>query len=340
MTALKKYQRLECSGLWREVPQDQRREVLVRFGEATLILSDPKSDTAISHWSLPAVERLNPGSTPALYGPGADATETLELTDPEMVAALDIVQSAVRSAIPRPGRLRGVILGGTTLLILGIAALWLPGALITHTAAVVPAAKRAELGQRALDDLTRLTGTPCDNQLGLRALAGVANRVFGPVNTPILYVMPDGVDHPLHLPGDVIILPRSLIDSATGPEAAAGAALVEDLRSKAEDPLIPLLSYAGLRATFQLLTTGNLPDTALAGYGEHLLAATPAAVPDDLALPAFKAAQIPASAYAYAMDPAGLTTAGLITGDPYKGLSPTPLVPDDDWISLQTLCTG
>ena len=31
MTALRKYQRLECGGLWRESPQDQRREVLVRF---------------------------------------------------------------------------------------------------------------------------------------------------------------------------------------------------------------------------------------------------------------------------------------------------------------------
>ena len=62
MTALKKYQRLECSGLWRETPQDQRREVLVRFGDATLVLSDPKSGEAVSHWSLPAIERINQGA--------------------------------------------------------------------------------------------------------------------------------------------------------------------------------------------------------------------------------------------------------------------------------------
>lgn len=339
MTALKKYQRLECSGLWRELPQDQRREVLVRFGEATLTLSDPKSDTAISHWSLPAVERLNPGTTPAVYGPGADATETLELTDPEMVAALETVQSAVRIAVARPGRLRGILLGGATLAILGLAALWLPGALINHTAAVVPNAKRAEIGQRALDDLTRLTGNPCDNQLALRALARVAERVFGPVDTPILYVMPNGVDRALHLPGDVIILPRSLIEAASGPEAAAGAALVEGLRSKASDPLIPVLEYAGIRATFQLFTTGDLPDTALVGYGQYALSAEPEPLPDALILSAFKDAQIPASDYALAVDPAGKTTAGLIADDPYKGLSPTPLVPDDDWIALSAICS-
>ena len=33
MTALKEYQRLECTGLWKETSDSQRREVLVSFGE-------------------------------------------------------------------------------------------------------------------------------------------------------------------------------------------------------------------------------------------------------------------------------------------------------------------
>ena len=36
----------------------------------------------------------------------------------------------------------------------------------------------------------------------------------------------------------------------------------------------------GLRATFQLLTTAELSDAAIAGYGEAALRATPAALPD------------------------------------------------------------
>lgn len=340
MTALKKYQRLECSGLWRETPQDQRREVLVRFGEATLILSDPKSDTAISHWSLPAVERTNPGSSPAIFGPGSDSTEQLELTDPEMISALTSVHDAVQAAIAKPGRLRTVLLATASLAILGLGLFWVPGALVAHTAAVVPLAKRAEIGQRALDDLTRLTGTPCDNQLGLRALAGVAERVFGPVNTPILYVMPSGVTHALLLPGDVIVLPRALVESPAGPEAAAGAALVEGLRNRRQDPMIPLLTHAGLRATFQLLTTGDLPDASFSGYGEAVLAAPPTALPDTAVLAGFKAAQIPSTPYALAVDPGGKAAATLIEDDPYKGLSPTPLVPDGDWLALQSICAG
>ncbi|MBA3911884.1 MAG: hypothetical protein C0524_18895 [Rhodobacter sp.] len=340
MTALKKYQRLECSGLWRETPQDQRREVEVRFGEATLILSDPKSGTALSHWSLPAIERQNRGEEPPVFAPGPDSGESLELTDPDMVAALDAVRAAVKAAVPRPGRLRGLLLGGLAVAVVVGGVLWLPAALVTHTASVVPAAQRAEIGQRALDDLARVTGAPCDNQLGLQALAGLSERVFGPVDTPILYVMPEGVATPLHLPGDVIVLPRRLLEQANGPEAAAGAVLVERLRARAKDPIIPLLEHAGLRATFQLLTTAELPDEALRGYGEAALRAAPVALDDASLIAAFEAAQVPATPYALAMDPDGLSLGGLAAGDPYKGLAPSPLIPDESWVALQGLCDG
>ena len=338
MTALRKYQRLECGGLWRETPQDQRREVLVHFGDATLVLSDPKSGAAVSHWSLPAIERINKGQEPPVFAPGPDASESLELTDPDMIAALGTVRQAVQAATARPGRLRGVLLAGTAAAVVLAAVVWLPGALVRHTASVVPPAQRADIGQRTLDDLIRVTGSTCNNQLGLQALAALSERVFGPVDTPILYVLPEGVEAPLHLPGDVIILPRKLIEQANGPEAAAGAALVERLRAKAQDPIVPLLEYAGLRATFELLTTASLPDTALNGYGEAMLRAAPVALPDATVLAAFEAAQIPATPYALAVDPDGKTTAALAANDPYKGLAPSPLIPDDSWVALQGIC--
>ena len=56
MTALSKYDRLEATGLWRINPSEQRREVVVSIGDATLIISDI-NDTALTHWSLAAVER-------------------------------------------------------------------------------------------------------------------------------------------------------------------------------------------------------------------------------------------------------------------------------------------
>jgi hypothetical protein len=340
MTALKQYQRLECPGLWRETPQDQRREVQVRFGEATLILIDPKSGTALSHWSLPAIERVNPGAEPPVFAPGEGSLESLELTDPDMVAALATVRNAVQAAVARPGRLRGAILGGIALAVVGVAALWLPGALVAHTASVVPLALRAEIGQRALDDLARVTGAPCDNQLGLQALAGLSDRVFGPVDTPILYILPEGVDQPIHLPGDVIILPRRLVEAADGPEAAAGAALVERLRARTRDPMVPVLDHAGLRATFQLLTTADLGETALQGYGEAALRAAPVPVTEAALVQAFTTAQVPATPYALAVNPDSPLAKALAAADPYQGLAPSPLIPDEDWVALQGICGG
>ncbi|MCX8509970.1 MAG: hypothetical protein ORN49_14025, partial [Rhodobacteraceae bacterium] len=93
MTALTQYQRLECPGLWRETPKDQRREVIVTFGDATLILKESPSERALTHWSLPAVIRSNPGQMPALFIPGPDSGEELELDDETMIAAISKVHT-------------------------------------------------------------------------------------------------------------------------------------------------------------------------------------------------------------------------------------------------------
>lgn len=339
-TALSRYQRLESTGLWRDTPDGQRREVVVRMGEATLMLTDPRSELVLSHWSLPAVTRRNPGQRPAVFAPGDDPqAETLEIADDEMITALKTVDHAVRAATPHPGRLRNVLIGGTVAAIVGIAVLVVPGALISHTASVVPAAKRAEIGMRALDDVTRLTGAPCDGEMGLPALFELSERVFGPEDTPLLYILPEGLSRPAHLPGGVILLPRSLIEGDS-PDALAGAALAERLAADQHDPMLDLLDHAGLKASFDLLTSGELPEGVLDGYGEAMLREAPDAVPDATLLAAFKAAQVPASPYARWLDPAGSRTAGLIEGDPYKGLISSPLLEDDDWIALQSVCSG
>lgn len=340
MTALKRYLKLESPGLWRDAPQDQRRNVTVSFGETSLVLTDPKTDLALSHWSLPAVERRNPGETPALFAPGKDAHETLELDDPDMILALETVQVALATRRPRPGRLRSSILGATSIAILALAVLWLPGALIKHIAAVVPAAKRAEIGERALREVVRLTGTPCAQALGQKAMAEMSERLFGPLNTPILLAVNNGASPALHLPGDVILLSRSLFDAQNGPQAAAGAALVEQARSAARDPLIPLLEFAGLVPTLQLLTTGELPDSALAGYGEVVIKATPLPLSDEAMVAVFAKAGVPTTPYAATLGTSDPVAQSLASKDPFKDVPLPALMPDDAWVSLQAICDG
>ncbi len=338
MTALTKYTRLESSGLWRDDPLDQRREVLVHLGEATLILSDPRTDVALSHWSLPAVARVSPGTSPAIYTPGPDSRETLELADPDMIAALEKVRAALAAAVPRPGRLRGALVAGVTAALVGLGIFWVPQALVAHTASVLPPAKQAEIGQVALDDVIRLTGAPCAEKPGLVALAALSERLFGPKDTPIVYVLRDGVSTGSHLPGQLILASNALLTDAKGPEAFAGAVLAEAERAAQSDPMIEILDQSGLVSTFRLLTSGDLPEGSLAGYGEVLLARAPVALTADRLLARLAAAGVPVGPYASAVLPEGTAREGLIAADPLAGTLPAPLMSDGDWLSLQAIC--
>lgn len=336
-TALKKYARLESQGLWRDTALAQRREVIVAFREATLVFSDPKSDAALAHWSLPAIERQNPGTLPALYTPGGDAVETLEIDDPDMIEALETVRASIADQRPKPGRLRGVLLGSGTVLTLAVVVFWLPDALIRHTASVLPGATRASIGREVLADVQRMTGSPCATPLGTFALIALGDQLFGAHRAEILVVR-DGVETAAHLPGGAILIGRQMVEQADGPERVAGLALMERLRAEASDPILPVLRHAGLLATFRLLTTGALPDGAVSGYGKVVLQADPVAIPDQIALARFEQAGVPITPYAYAQDPSGERTLSLIEADPLQGRSRQPMMPDGDWVSLQGIC--
>jgi len=337
MTALLKYQRLECFGLWRDAPEAQLREVLVNFREASLILADPKTESALSHWSLPAVERLNPGEFPALYAPGKDALETLELDDAEMIGALETVRGALAQARPRPGILRGSFLLGGMALVLVAGLVLLPDVLVEHTASVVPSATRAEIGRAALADLSRVTGAPCSDPAGQATLNALAAQLFGTA-PPHLYILRDGPAKSVHLPGNIIGLHRALIETNDSGEVVAGYALAEAARAEIADPLIPLLDHAGLRATFGLLTTGALEAGAVQDYAETLLLEPQIAVPDEDLLARFAAASVPSTPYAYAVDPSGESVLGLIEADPFATGAPRAVLADGDWIALQSIC--
>ncbi len=343
MTAVDKYQRLECTGLWRATASAQLREVVVGLRDATLLLSDTRTATALTHWSLPAVERINPGTMPALFTAGrlddGQPAETLELDDPDMIAALDTVHVALVRRQPHPGRLRGVIVVSVLTVVALLAILWLPGAMIRHTASVLPPATRVQIGKLALQDVVRLTGSPCLTPLGKRASAALALHLSS-AGVGEIDVVRDGVDTTVGLPGGIVLVARKLVEGTDDPEVLAGYVLAEVARADARDPVIPLLYHAGLMATFRLLTTGELPASAVSHYAEALLK-TPAVPTDaDRLLERFRQANLSSTAYAMALDPSGKTTKDLIGADPFKGRSPTPVLADNDWISLQQICAG
>lgn len=336
MTALNEYLRLESPGLWRPAPDAQRREVVVMFRDATLVLADPGSDRPLAHWSMPALRRLNPGKRPAVYTPGEGPDESLEIEDELMVAAIEKLHRILAARRPHPGRLRMVLALMIALVLAGLAVFWLPGALVRHAALVAPDAKRVEIGRAVLAEVETLTGAACHNPISDQALSRLAKRLT-PRPTRVA-ILPAVVGPARLLPGGMVIAGRSLIDGQTGPEALAGHLIAAGLTAADRDPLLDVLHWAGMRAAFRLLTTGQLPDGALNGYGTALLTAPVPRPADAPLIEALKAAQIPAAPYAATLGPDAPGAAALRDADPFKDSVPDPVLSDAEWAALQTIC--
>lgn len=336
MTALKEFERLESPGIWHPAPDEQRRDVIVSFGDATLVIANGRGD-ALAHWSLPAIERTNPGEHPALFRPGSDATETLELSDETMIRAIDKVRGIIERRRPRPGRLRLAVLAILFAAIAGLAIFWLPGAMIRYVAAVVPFEKRAEIGESLLTAIQRVSGKPCDTALGERALAQLHKRLL-PDTAGRVVVLSAGVQPAEHLPGGIIILNRSLVEDYETPEAVAGFILAEDERSRQLDPLVRLLQNTGIGTSLRLLTTGDISLPTLKNYAEGLLTAPKSTLGNQVLLARFRRAHVPSSPYAYALDMTGETTLELIEADPVSPKESEPVLTDAEWVSLQGIC--
>ena len=334
MTALHRYERLEAEGVWRASPDARRQEVVLVLGDATLVIHD-RGERALAHWSLPAIERKGPG-TPALYIPGPDAGEELEIADPEMVAAIDEIRAVVARRQARPGALRAWLFGGLLAAVVAAGALWLPDALVRHTARVVPAPTRADIGERMLRHVTRLTGPPCAESSGNRALMRLDRRLRGRAPRGLVLV-PGGAVESLHLPGGTIVLRRTLVEDHELPAVVAGFVLAEEAERQAQDPLLDLLEEAGPLVAFRLLTTGRISEHVLAAEAERLVTGAGAEEPPpDAVLAAFAAADVSTEPYAYARDVTGETTLWLIEADPVSG--GRPILSDGDWVALQGAC--
>lgn len=339
MTALSEYERLEASGLWRASPEAQRIDVYVSLGDATLMIMD-RREQPLTHWSLAAIERANPGKRPALYHPDGDAGEVLELGEDatEVIDAIEKLRTAVERTRPHPGRLRLVIFLGSLAAVGALLTFWLPGALRDHAIKVLPAVKREEIGQALRRHIERVTGPACNGPEGRRALAELARRLPAGNDPGVLDVMRNGVRGAVALPGDTILLSRSLVEDYEEPDVLAGFIVEQRLRAGVHDPIEDLLQHAGTWDSIRLLTTGNLPDEVLSAYAQHLLIREVPPLPEETLLNGFKSWSVRSTPYAYALDVTGETTLALIEADPFATEVPPAILSDADWIRLQGIC--
>lgn len=340
MTALTNFQRLEAQGSWRAAPGAPLREVVVSLGDATLVLSDPSNDRPLSHWSLPAIVQLNPGTVPAVYAPSVEASdETVQIDDPLMIQAISRVHHAVASHRTRKGRLRNVLMILGVLAVLGWLVLWVPGALIGHAARIAPPAQARSIGLAILADLEQGKGAVCARESGQAVLDWLAPQLVGP--DAIVRVLPGPLGGARRLPGDLYVMGSDLLQTAPGPEAAAAHLIAARLGIADGNLRQAAMDHAGLGTSFRLMTLGHLPRNAMSGFAEGMLL-QPAPRPGDAALLAALAdAGVPAEPFARSIDPTGQTVLPLIEGDPFRTKSPArPLLTDEQWLALQQICAG
>ena len=332
MTALKQYQRLESPGVWRASPEHQRKDVIVSVGDATLIMYD-KADRPLTHWSLPALVRLNGSAKPAIFSPGTDSTEELEISEDWMIEAIERVQEAIRQRNPKKVWPRLLLFAGSLLL---LCALWLPELLVKHAAAVVPDAKRAELGERLLNHIQRTSGRPCHTAAGTAALSRLHKRLLND-RPGRLVVLPNGIAQTSHLPGGLILLHSALVEDYEPPDVVAGYVIAETMRADIHDPVARLLEQAGLMAALRLLVTGDLNENVLISQARALLSQPVDQLDREALLERFREARISTTPYAVALGDSDDGALQLIEADPG---SDSPVLSDADWVSLQGICRG
>ncbi|MEY8883467.1 hypothetical protein [Donghicola sp. XS_ASV15] len=339
MTALKEYQRLEAVGVWRERPDCPRQDVVVSLGDATIVVMDMQS-RALTHWSIPAVARANPGSLPAIYHPDGDPSETLEIDGDEivMIEAIEKLRLAIDRSRPKQRRLRWGVLTVVAGCVAAASFLWLPDVLRSHAATVVPPVKRAQIGIALINHVTDRTGAECRDSLGSPALSRLGAKLFDDQPHRKLMILPGGPKKAMHLPGGTILLHKSLVEDFEDPSVLAGFALAESLRATRNDPLAEVLEASSLLAVIRLLTTGAVPDEALQDYADQLMSAPQRPIETARLLELFKEKGIATTPYAQGLGPSRAEAQALIAADPFKATLPPQLMSDGDWISIQGIC--
>lgn len=332
-TVLSRYERLECPGIWLETAEAQRRNVYVTLGKATLVIKDA-NDVALAHWSLPAVDRLNPGENPALFAPGTDSPERLELDDDIMLDAIATVRSALRHGDAHPGRLRRGFGLAALVSCLALAAILLPDALTRHTARALPETARQDIGNRLLAEMEPVTGAVCRSGRGVTGLTGLVRQTFG-ADAPRVAVVPSGPVPAMVLPGDLVVLRRDLIEDFSDPSAMLTAITVELERARATDPMLGVMDRLGLRAVFGLLTSGQVTDAALSAVAEAVPLSDRGSVDPDAV--AARLAELGISGRSYgAVDGADRSLADVVSR-PGRGAAAFQ-TSDAAWLRVQSIC--
>lgn len=330
MTALEKYVRLEALGQWREGPAAPAREVVVSFGDATLVLTDT-SDRPLGHWALAGVQAIRAEGGRTVFAMTPDGEEILTIADPEMVAAIAAVSRPVTASAfaPPAARRRSWWPLVFAVALAGLAAAFLPELIRAQAARMVPAETLEEWGDHILLQLMADHGPLCAGAEGRRALAIVGARVARE-NRPRLRAMDLGAAPVALLPGPTVVLGKGALAQAEDPAEAAGWLALAMAQEEMRPGPDRVMDAAGPAASLRYMLTGRLSQSALDRVAAAALA-PPTAEEVGAAYERLRAAGLPTAPFAD-----GLLRAG-IPAPPASTEGGVALAPGD-WAALRGVC--
>lgn len=333
MTAIKEFERLEALGLWRDYKDSQRREVVVSFGNSTLVLSDI-NNRPITHWSLAAIEGAGNSDYGVIFTVDDLGEETLEVEDQTMIAAIYKIRASIDARRPHPGRLRWLIGSGILFFFLAISLFWLPNALTQYAAGIVPDSKAVEIGDALLKSIQKTTGSICTTPAGERALRRLESRVIGAPSSRIR-IIEMGSRPSLHLPGGNILLNHNLAIQHPDANLLAGYAILERAAEDEQASLLMLFKSIGLRKTLSFLGTGDINNSDLETFADERLFGPLALPKTQTILDLFTIAEVPRTKFSNHSNRNDLLEKQDLRLEEYR-----PILDDSDWINLQEICTN
>ena len=342
VTALNQYDQLESLELWRDAPDAQRREVVVSLGRTALLVKD-LNDNVHAHWDLYAINRLNPNQFPAVYSPGATESETIEITDPHMIEAIDVFHSISHkpARISRVRRkLMSVCVGAVIATGAYLGMTLLPDALEEQAVQVTPNVRIQAIDDKLLAEIATVSGPECDLQATTAVLARLMNAIALDASVKVSFVEL-GERRSVHLPGGRILLDHSLLDPDGDPELAASFVLMEFAAGRDRHLFRDLIRFAGSWHTMAFLLGRDIPTGVLQDFVPVVLAQEPSPRSLEHLLALFSNARLSSYPLAEAIgrdSPLGEALAG--AGETGAQGSGDGLIVDmADWNSLRNACT-
>ena len=254
MTALDQYARLEAGARYYDGQSAQPRNVVVSFGERTLIIHSFSNEVS-AHWPLASLRALESADlTTFQLVPSRDSDERVVLTDPDMIRAIQAVcPDLMKREVDKKGIRNAVVWGtgavGAVLLMVFV----IVPALAGQLALLIPPEREQQMGDavaKQVEALLDVTGDNayCTEPEGLAALHKMRDRLEQENDLPYPLRV-DVLNHDLvnafAMPGGRIILFRGLIDAADSPEEVAGVLAHEIGHVVHRDPTVGVLRAAG-----------------------------------------------------------------------------------------------